>query len=150
MGEILPDGSIQGYFNKCKSCGNDYSVNIQGNGLCNCEKNMKSEKGCPFDEPIFNPEKKGEISKADHVKHLFFQVGMNSNDIVGEYFKEVYDKCPEDKKWSIEVQDFKNSDTRLSIIRCDNRAKAFVIETRTAFNDIEFIKGEVVKSNQQK
>src|SRR5574343_23683 len=30
MGEILPDGTIQGYFGKCKVCGKEIPVNIQG------------------------------------------------------------------------------------------------------------------------
>ena len=33
MGEILPDGSIQGYFNSCPKCGKDMEVNIQGDSM---------------------------------------------------------------------------------------------------------------------
>lgn len=33
MGEILPDGSIQGYFRSCPKCGKDMEVNMQGDSL---------------------------------------------------------------------------------------------------------------------
>lgn len=34
MGEILPDGSIQGYFTICRRCNYELKVNIQGQGIC--------------------------------------------------------------------------------------------------------------------
>ena len=33
MGEILPDGSIQGYFRSCPKCGKDMEVNMQGDSM---------------------------------------------------------------------------------------------------------------------
>ena len=33
MGEILPDGTIQGYFNVCPRCGGDIEVNFQGKDM---------------------------------------------------------------------------------------------------------------------
>lgn len=87
---------------------------------------------------------KEEIKAAKYIKHLFYQVGMNEKDIAGEFFKSVYDKCPDDRKWTIEIQQFKNSDTQLNTLRMDNRVRAFYIETRTDFNDIEYITGEVL------
>lgn len=37
MGEILPDGRIQGYVAPCNECGVDIAVNVQGTGICpNC------------------------------------------------------------------------------------------------------------------
>lgn len=40
MGEILPDGKIQGYSNICTKCGNRISVNLQGDEIGNhaCKK----------------------------------------------------------------------------------------------------------------
>ena len=40
MGEILPDGSIQGYFAPCPKCGGDMEVNFQGTsiGIHKCRK----------------------------------------------------------------------------------------------------------------
>lgn len=35
MGEILPDGSIQGYTGICQKCGKNISVNMQGNNIYN-------------------------------------------------------------------------------------------------------------------
>lgn len=44
MGEILPDGSIQGYFMSCDNCGKDIEVNMQGDTLddhlCRCPECM--------------------------------------------------------------------------------------------------------------
>lgn len=46
MGEILPDGSIQGYFGKCKICGKEIPVNIQGSerGEHNCINQLQAER----------------------------------------------------------------------------------------------------------
>ena len=33
MGEILPDGSIQGYFKTCEICGKEIESNIQGSEM---------------------------------------------------------------------------------------------------------------------
>lgn len=43
MGEILPDGSIQGYFRSCPKCGKDMEVNMQGDSLghkCKKDENL--------------------------------------------------------------------------------------------------------------
>jgi len=34
MGEILPDGTIQGWFAKCVYCGATIETNMQGQGKC--------------------------------------------------------------------------------------------------------------------
>ncbi len=81
--------------------------------------------------------------KAKFIEHVFYQVGLNEKDTIGEYFKAVFDKTKEASIPSAEIQQFKNSDTMLYILRIDNRVKAFGIETRTDFNDIEIITGEV-------
>lgn len=70
----------------------------------------------------------------------FYQVG-HQRDVVGEYFGEVYKEFPGDP--ICEVQEFKNSETRLSLLKVNNRVKAFVIECRTEYNDLEFIFGTV-------
>ncbi len=104
---------------------------------------IKFCKGCNYGNYNECPEAiNTEVKTSENIKHSFFQVGMNQKDIVGEYFKELFDKNPTNGYYA-EVQEFKNSDTRISILRKDNRVRAFVIETRTDYNDIEFIKGEV-------
>lgn len=83
-----------------------------------------------------------ESKKPDLTAHSeFFQVGMNDKDIVGEYFASI-----NIGNAVAEVKEFKNSDTRLSLMKVNNRVKAFVIETRTEFNDLEFVKGTVGNS----
>jgi len=37
MGEILPNGEIQGYFQICEKCGKEISCNIQGNTSHVCD-----------------------------------------------------------------------------------------------------------------
>jgi hypothetical protein len=72
-----------------------------------------------------------------------YQTGYVDHDVVGDYFKEVHTKMNQPDQCHIEVQDFENTDTRLSIMWYQNKVKAFVIETRNDFNNIDFIKGEV-------
>lgn len=33
MAEILPDGTMQGYYNICKNCGKEIEVNMQGTAI---------------------------------------------------------------------------------------------------------------------
>jgi hypothetical protein len=70
----------------------------------------------------------------------FYQVGFQP-DVVGDYFAEIHKNYKGDPKR--EVQEFNNSETRLSLLKIDNRTQAFVIETRSDFNDLEFILGDV-------
>ena len=44
MGEILPDGTMQNYFRKCKICGKTVETNIQGDelGKHTCGPNRKN------------------------------------------------------------------------------------------------------------
>ena len=44
MGEILPDGSIQGYFNQCPYCKKDMPVNMQGQGSHGCPEEIAALK----------------------------------------------------------------------------------------------------------
>lgn len=85
-------------------------------------------------------EDKSESVEKKEVKaeSEFFQVGLQ-NDVVNQFFKTIK---PELNTF-IEMQEFKNSDCRLTILVANNRAKAFVIERRTDFNDLDFIKGIV-------
>ena len=75
------------------------------------------------------------------IEQVFFQVGFVDRDIVGEVFEQAQKECSDKQSSFVEVEEFKNSDTRLSVMWNSNRVKAFVIETRTGFNDIIFIKG---------
>lgn len=61
MGEILPDGSIQGYTGKCEQCGKLISVNIQGDSLDNhqCVATLSN-----------SVEKLAEEAKEDFIKPL--------------------------------------------------------------------------------
>jgi hypothetical protein len=70
----------------------------------------------------------------------FFQVG-HQGDEVGEFFGSIHKEYAGTPH--IDVQQYENSETRLSILVVDNRAKAFVVEYRTTFNDLEFIKAKV-------
>jgi hypothetical protein len=70
----------------------------------------------------------------------FYQVGMHG-DVAGKYFEKCHSNYHIDPR--VEVKEFTNSDTRLSLMWVNNRVHAFVIETRTAFNDIQFINGMV-------
>jgi hypothetical protein len=36
MGEVLPDGRIQGYVMTCHECGATVPVNLYGQGTCKC------------------------------------------------------------------------------------------------------------------
>lgn len=70
----------------------------------------------------------------------FYQVGFQP-DVVGDYFGEIHKNYEGDPK--CEVQEFNNSETRLSLLKIDNKTQAFVIEARSEFNDLEFILGDV-------
>jgi hypothetical protein len=59
-------------------------------------------------------------------------------DYVSDFFIKVAETLTDEKKW-IEVQDFTNSDTRLSLLKVDDKTIATVIETRTEFNHCEYI-----------
>lgn len=72
-----------------------------------------------------------------------YQTGEINHDIVGEYFKSVFDKLDGPSDLHIEVKNYNNSDTRVSLLWYKNKVKAFVIETRNDFNNIELVKGEI-------
>lgn len=77
------------------------------------------------------------------VKQEVYQTGMVDRDIVGDYFRKIHKKYKGNKH--IEVEMFEKSDTRISCLIIDNRMKAFVIERRTEFNNLEFTYGETFK-----
>jgi len=78
-----------------------------------------------------------------NVTSEYYPTGDIDHDIVGEFFKSVYEAMNKPDHCLVEVKDFRNSDTRLSILWYNNKAKAFVIESRTEFNNINIIKGEI-------
>lgn len=57
MGEVLPDGTLQGYTCTCQNCGEESQCNLQGQGTC-------PQCGCPVDRPIREwnfPETSGRV-----------------------------------------------------------------------------------------
>lgn len=58
-------------------------------------------------------------------------------DYVSDYFIEVTKGIQSGV--CIEVKDFANSETRLTLLKVNDRTIATVIETRTEFNHVEFI-----------
>ena len=73
-----------------------------------------------------------------------YTTGDIEHDIVGDFFKEVFDKIEDpDKVCRSEVQHFDQSDNILSLMWYNGKLKAFVIEARTDFNNIDLIKGVI-------
>jgi hypothetical protein len=72
------------------------------------------------------------------VKTMFGQVG-ETGDIVGQYFGSIYKNYS--GQMNVEVQNFDGKNVRVTLLKVDNRTKAFVIENRTEFNNEEFIYG---------
>lgn len=70
-----------------------------------------------------------------------YTTGGIEKDIVGQYFKEINEELKFPAGAYIEVKEFKNSDTRLSLFMYNDKVLAFVIETRTDFNNISIVKG---------
>lgn len=83
------------------------------------------------------------VRETESAKREFYQVGLQ-RDVVGEYFKEIHKRYQ--GNWTVEVVNFKQSDTRITLFKADNRTQAFVIETRTEYNDLEFICGQLPTS----
>lgn len=78
------------------------------------------------------------------VKREHYSTGDIQSDIVGEFFENVTKTIADPvKTCRIEVQHFTNSDNRTSILWYKNKVKAFVIEVRNDFNNIEIIKGSI-------
>jgi len=74
------------------------------------------------------------------VKSAFRQTD-EPEEIAGEYFESVYKKYRGNP--GVEVQDFENKNARVTLLKVDNRTKAFVIETRTEYNNIEYVYGSL-------
>ena len=70
-----------------------------------------------------------------------YTTGEIKKDIVGEYFKEINEELKFPTGAYVEVKEFENSDTRLSLFMYNDKIQAFVIETRTDFNNINIVKG---------
>jgi hypothetical protein len=71
-----------------------------------------------------------------------YTTGEIEHNIVGEYFKGVNEELNLPPGAFVEVKDFLNSDTRLSLFMYKETVQAFVIETRNDFNNIIVIKGK--------
>jgi hypothetical protein len=71
-----------------------------------------------------------------------YTTGDIEHDIVGDYFKTVNKELNHPAGAFVEVKDFVNSDTRLSLFMYKETVQAFVIETRTDFNNIIIVKGK--------
>lgn len=106
-------------------------------GVCDkCfQKNYRERMGLP-------EEKKNTMENI--VEREFKQTGEILTDIVGDFFKRV---IQDPKGMGIEVKEFENSDTRLSLLKRDDRTIAGVVETRTEFNNVEFIKFSLYKDH---
>lgn len=61
----------------------------------------------------------------------------DTTDYVGDFFGAIHKQYDGEKAY--EVKDFKNSDTRLSLLKIDDKTVAMVIENRTEFNHCEYI-----------
>lgn len=71
-----------------------------------------------------------------------YTTGDIDHDIVGEFFKEVYDAIDDPAKQArSEINDFAEHDNRTSLLWYNNKIIAFVIEARNDFNNIDVIKG---------
>ena len=70
-----------------------------------------------------------------------YSTGEIEHNIVGEYFKAVNEELNFPPGSFVEVKDFLNSDTRLSLFMYKETVQAFVIETRNDFNNIIIVKG---------
>lgn len=73
-----------------------------------------------------------------------YTTGDIDHDIVGEFFKEVYDAIDDPAKQArSEINDFEERDNRTSLLWYNNKIIAFVIEARNDFNNIDVIKGSL-------
>jgi len=89
MGEILPDGSIQGYFNTCEYCGEEIEVNIQGNSshICVEQIKKKAEESHLKDLP-FNPLTKESLIKDGLLDEYVEWFGNPDGKSWEEYLKD--------------------------------------------------------------
>lgn len=71
-------------------------------------------------------------------ERLKFTTGGVNRDVAGDLFGEIHVNY-EGNNRSIEVEHFDNSDNAIQFLLVDDRIVAFVIERRTAFNNIEMI-----------
>lgn len=70
-----------------------------------------------------------------------YTTGDIENNIVGSYFQKVNEELNSPAGAFVEVKEFENFDTRLSLFMYRNQVQAFVIETRSDFNNIIVVKG---------
>lgn len=94
-----------------------------------------------LEQKLVDRDKETEELKAAVPISFYRQTGDIERDFVGEYFETIHKNYQGDPK--AEVENYDNTNTRLSLLKHDNRIKAFVIENRTAFNNIEFVTGGI-------
>lgn len=74
-----------------------------------------------------------------------YQVGFEP-DVVSDYFTEVYNNYKSDPDFV--VNEYENTQTKLSLLKINNMTRAFVIEHKTESTELEFILGDIeVKNN---
>ncbi len=86
--------------------------------------------------------------------HEKYSTGFAPSDVIDKFFNPICHKdiwrFDKEAVLRTEIQHFGQIDTYLHNLRFNNRVIAFVIETRTDFNNLEYIFGRTISKTQLK